>query len=310
MHSRFDGWPETNDSKWFGIRKGGDLPRYTGRSLWGSTDPCGTSGRRSSSPSTPGGAVLGRRARRTTTRISTSRSLRWAYAFTRVHRGRWYSSAPAAASCGRRATRARSWPSGCLRRGLQCRGVRLSGLPVRPRGPTADAIRAVRYLRDHATGLNTPADKIGMMGFSAGAMLTGWCATMFDAGDPDAADPVERCSSRPDAAVLCYGAGSGATASQGLLRYDRARHAEAAEDAIERRVPLACPPFFIWQCAGQDDPRNATQFADVLGTAACRLSCTSSPMARTVLRSPTKCIPTKAPMIRTPRTGWRCAASG
>ena len=71
-----------------------------------------------------------------------------------------------------------------------------------------DAIRAVRYLRYHAKELNTLPDKIGMMGFSGGAMLTGWCATKFDQGNPEAADPVERCSSRPDAAVLCYGAGS------------------------------------------------------------------------------------------------------
>lgn len=105
------------------------------------------------------------------------------------------------------------------------------------------------------------------MGFSAGSFLTGWCATMFDDGNPDAEDPVERCSSRPDAAVLCYGAGSNITASQGLLSYDRAAQAEAAKTAIERRVRIECPPFFIWQCAGQDDPRNGTQLADAL--AAC-----------------------------------------
>ena len=129
-----------------------------------------------------------------------------------------------------------------------------------------DAIRAIRYLRCHAKELNTLPDKIGMMGFSAGSMLTGWCATMFDAGDPEASDPVERCSSRPDAAGLCYGAGSNIEASRGLLGYNRQVQAKMAETAIERRVSIDCPPFYIWQCAGQDDPRNGTQLADALAT--------------------------------------------
>jgi hypothetical protein len=37
-----------------------------------------------------------------------------------------------------------------------------------------------------------------------------------------------------------------------------------AGDAIERNITPDCPPFFIWQCAGMDDPRNATQLTDVL----------------------------------------------
>lgn len=139
--------------------------------------------------------------------------------------------------------------------------------PYRHSDSSADAIRAMRYLRCHAARLNTLPDQIAMMGFSAGAFLSGYCATMFDAGDPEAADPVERCSSRPDAAVLCYGAGSNIGGSRGLLHYNRAAQAEESQDAIERRVRVECPPFFLWQCAGQDDPRNATQLADVL--AAC-----------------------------------------
>ena len=129
-----------------------------------------------------------------------------------------------------------------------------------------DAIRAMRYLRCHAGEFNTIPNQIGMMGFSAGSFLTGWCATMFDDGDPNAEDPVERVSSRPDAAVLCYGAGSNIEASRGLLSYDRAAQAEAAKTAIERRVRPECPPFFMWQCAGMDDPRNATQLANALAT--------------------------------------------
>ena len=42
------------------------------------------------------------------------------------------------------------------------------------------------------------------MGFSAGGHLTSTAATHFDDGDVKAADPIERVSSRPDAAILCY----------------------------------------------------------------------------------------------------------
>jgi acetyl esterase/lipase len=42
------------------------------------------------------------------------------------------------------------------------------------------------------------------MGFSAGGHLASTLETHFTAGSPQAADPVERQSSRPDAAVLVY----------------------------------------------------------------------------------------------------------
>lgn len=127
-----------------------------------------------------------------------------------------------------------------------------------------DAVRAVRYLRCHADELNSLPDKIGMIGFSAGSMLTGYCATMFDNGNPEAADPVERFSCRPDAALLSYGAGSNVPQSKGLLSYDRLWHQQRSRSSIERNISADCPPFFIWQCAGADDPRNATGVADIL----------------------------------------------
>jgi acetyl esterase/lipase len=41
-------------------------------------------------------------------------------------------------------------------------------------------------------------------GFSAGGHLASTAATHFDAGKPDAKDPIERLSSRPDFAILAY----------------------------------------------------------------------------------------------------------
>jgi acetyl esterase/lipase len=43
-----------------------------------------------------------------------------------------------------------------------------------------------------------------MWGFSAGGHLTASAGTMFDAGNPAAADPIDRQSSRPDFLILSY----------------------------------------------------------------------------------------------------------
>ncbi len=64
--------------------------------------------------------------------------------------------------------------------------------------PLTDAKRAIRTVR--AMGY----EKVGIMGFSAGGHLTCSAATLYDAGNPEAADPVERLSSRPDAFLPCY----------------------------------------------------------------------------------------------------------
>ena len=70
--------------------------------------------------------------------------------------------------------------------------------------PLLDAQRALRFLRAHARDLGLNPRRIGIMGFSAGGHLAGSAATIYDAGDPQAPDPVERVSSRPDFAVLVY----------------------------------------------------------------------------------------------------------
>lgn len=67
-----------------------------------------------------------------------------------------------------------------------------------------DAARAVRVVRSRAAEWGIDPQRIGMIGCSAGGHLTATLCTQFDAGDPQASDPVERVSSRPDLAVLCY----------------------------------------------------------------------------------------------------------
>jgi acetyl esterase/lipase len=67
-----------------------------------------------------------------------------------------------------------------------------------------DVNRAIRYVRAHAADWNLDPHRIGVLGFSAGGHLASTAATHYDKGDPNAADPVERVSSRPDLAVLVY----------------------------------------------------------------------------------------------------------
>jgi endo-1,4-beta-xylanase len=70
--------------------------------------------------------------------------------------------------------------------------------------PYADAQRAIRMLRARSQEWNIDGGRIGIMGFSAGGEVAVMAATKFDAGNPAAADPIERQSSRPDFQILIY----------------------------------------------------------------------------------------------------------
>lgn len=70
--------------------------------------------------------------------------------------------------------------------------------------PMQDAQRAMRMVRSRAKEWNLDPKRIGIWGFSAGGHLASTIATHFDDGKSDADDPIERVSSRPDFAILCY----------------------------------------------------------------------------------------------------------
>jgi acetyl esterase/lipase len=67
-----------------------------------------------------------------------------------------------------------------------------------------DAQRALRLVRSRAAEWHIAPDRIGMMGFSAGGHLASSASTHADTGKADAADPIDRVSSRPDFTVLAY----------------------------------------------------------------------------------------------------------
>ena len=123
-----------------------------------------------------------------------------------------------------------------------------------------DGIAAVRWLRANAAQLGIDENRIAIGGFSAGGMLTGYAATRFDAGDPASSDPVKRASSRPDAALVLYGAFSRTSSVPsfpgGLTREEIA---EAAKMDNVRNLRPDCPPMFVFQ-THEDDPRIGLNF--------------------------------------------------
>ena len=72
-----------------------------------------------------------------------------------------------------------------------------------------DAQRAIRVVRNRAKAWNIHPERIGVIGFSAGGQLAALAAGAFDSGKADAADPVERESSRPAFQALIYSAAPG-----------------------------------------------------------------------------------------------------
>lgn len=129
----------------------------------------------------------------------------------------------------------------------------------------ADGCRAVQYLRAHAEKYNILPDKIAFGGFSAGGMLTGQVATRFTSGNPDAEDPVERVSSRPDAALQLYGSFDGfdSALTLGSLGYQPEVQKNKAAHSIILNIRSDCPPFFLMETLA-DDPRSVLQMGTAL----------------------------------------------
>ena len=88
---------------------------------------------------------------------------------------------------------------------LKYRLARAPGVPYKvDQQVYADAARAVRLVRSRAAEWHVDPARIGFSGFSAGGQVAMMIETRFDAGKPDAEDPIERVSSRPDFSVLIY----------------------------------------------------------------------------------------------------------
>jgi acetyl esterase/lipase len=133
-----------------------------------------------------------------------------------------------------------------------------------------DGARAVRFVRSKAAEWRLDPKRIGIIGSSAGGHLTSTVMTHFDAGKPDAEDPVERESSRPDFAVLCYPVITmGQFAHQGSksnLLGTNASPELVQELSNELHVTTNTPTCFIWHTFEDKTVplENALMFADAL----------------------------------------------
>jgi len=81
---------------------------------------------------------------------------------------------------------------------------RHNGVGYQHPAPLLDAQRAVRLVRSRAAEWKLDPGRLGILGFSAGGHLASTVGTHFDGGDPNATDPIDRASSRPDFMVLVY----------------------------------------------------------------------------------------------------------
>lgn len=117
--------------------------------------------------------------------------------------------------------------------------------------PLLDAQRALRFLRAHAADLGLNSRRIGIIGFSAGGHLAGSAATLYDAGDLQAVDPVERVSSRPDFAVLVYPVVSMTDAlthdfsRQQLLGVEAHTPSFIQRFSVEQNITANTPPMYL-----------------------------------------------------------------
>ena len=136
--------------------------------------------------------------------------------------------------------------------------------------PLLDAQRAIRTVRANAKAWGIDPAHIGIMGFSAGGHLASTAGTHFDAGEPDAADPVERVSCRPDFMILVYPVitmgekAHGGSRNNLLGKNPDAKLVELFSN--EKQVTAKTPPAFL--AHAKDDrpvpPENSRMFYEAL----------------------------------------------
>ncbi|MFL6548710.1 MAG: alpha/beta hydrolase [Povalibacter sp.] len=104
---------------------------------------------------------------------------------------------------------------------------------------SSDIHRAMRLVRSNAALWNLDPNRIGVMGWSAGAELAAMVAYRPSLGDATAADPVDRVSAAPNFQIIIYPGSYG----------------------IPDELPAAAPPAFL--LAAMDDEHPAQTVLDL-----------------------------------------------
>ncbi len=141
--------------------------------------------------------------------------------------------------------------------------------PLHP-APLADAQRAIRLVRTKAKDFGIDADRVGIMGFSAGGHLASTAGTHFDKGLTEG-DAIDRTSCRPDFLILAYPVISmepGVTHNGSRVNLIGAKpDAKLIEHySNEKQVTKETPPTFIFQTSADTavPAENAVRFYVVL----------------------------------------------
>jgi acetyl esterase/lipase len=120
--------------------------------------------------------------------------------------------------------------------------------------PLQDAQRALRLVRAKAKDFAVDPARVGILGFSAGGHLASTAATHFDDIRPEAADPIDRLSARPDFAILGYPVISMTAplthAGSRLNLLGESPDPKLLEDlSNEKAVTARTPPVFLFHTA-------------------------------------------------------------
>ena len=126
--------------------------------------------------------------------------------------------------------------------------------------PLQDVLRAVRMVRSRADEFGVRADRIGVMGASAGGHLAGCAATMWDAPEGKTGNALDQVSARPDFAALIYSvvtmeAPSVHRGSRYALFGAEPTPEQIQSLSVEKNVRSNSPPFFLVATMADDTVR-------------------------------------------------------
>lgn len=161
-----------------------------------------------------------------------------------------------------------------MARGISAFVLKYRVAPYDYHAALSDVMRAIRYVRYYAGDYGIDPEKIAIMGFSAGGHLACMAAEHFDYGK-EMGDAIDKTSSRPNAAVLCYPVVSMYSKyTHGGSKYNFLG-AEASDRELAKRfsgelgVRPDTPPMYVFHCRPDSavPVENSTMLAEALETA-------------------------------------------